>query len=90
MYDELAAPRNPNARRNPQKVRDNVVAALELSIRRFHRHRVPAVLEAFLMLASRDNPTLKLILADPRNANYLPLADMLTHSPRGRASSVSC
>ncbi len=59
LYDELAAPRNPNARRNPQKVRDNVVAALELSIQRFHRHRVPAVLEAFLMLASRDNPTLK-------------------------------
>ncbi len=83
LYDELAAPRNPNARRNPQKVRDNVVASLELSIQRFHRHRVPAVLEAFLMLASRDNPTLKQILADPRNVNYLPLADMLTHSPRG-------
>jgi HEAT repeat protein len=82
LYDELAAPRNPNARRNPDRVRENVVAALELSVQRFHRHRVAAVMEAFLMLASRDNPTLQQILADPRNVNYLPLADMLTHSPR--------
>jgi len=82
LYDELASPRDPYSRRDPQRIRQQVVATLEQSLLRYNRHRVSAVLEAFLLLATRDNPTLKAILADPRNGNYLPLTDMLTHSLR--------
>jgi hypothetical protein len=82
LYDELAAPRDAYSRRDPQRIRQQVVATLEQSLLRYNRHRVLAVLEAFLLLATRENATLKAILADPRNGNYLPLSDMLTHSPR--------
>jgi hypothetical protein len=82
LYDELAAPRDAYSRRDPQRIRQQVVGTLEQSLLRYNRHRVLAVLEAFLLLATRENATLKAILADPRNGNYLPLSDMLTHSPR--------
>jgi hypothetical protein len=82
LYQELNAATDPYNRRDPQRLRQQVVTALEQSLLRYNRHRVVAVLESFLLLANRDNPTLKSILSDPRNGNYLPLADMLTHSPR--------
>lgn len=82
LYDELAIPRETARRRDPQMVRQHLVASLELSVMRFHRHRVGAVLEAFLLLVHRDNVTLKRILSDPRHVIYLPLTEMLTHSPR--------
>jgi HEAT repeat protein len=82
LYDELAARRDPYSRRDPERLRQQMVATLEQSLVRYNRHRVVAVLEAFLLLANRDNQTLKMILSDPRNGNYLPLTDMLTHSPR--------
>ncbi len=82
LYQELAAPRDERSPRDPQRLRRQVVGALELAVQRFNRHHVGAVLEAFLLLVHRDNATLKLILADPRNVNYLAVVDMLTHSPR--------
>ncbi len=82
LYDELATPLDPYNRRDPQRLRQQAVGTLEQSLLRYNRHRVVAVLESFLLLANRDNPTLKAILSDPRNGNYLPLTDMLTHSPR--------
>ena len=82
LYQELTATADPYSRRDPQRLRYQVVGTLEQSLLRYNRHRVAAVLESFLLLANRDNLTLKAILSDPRNGNYLPLADMLTHSPR--------
>jgi HEAT repeat protein len=82
LYEELSAPVDPYSRRDPQRLRHQFVATLEQSLLRYNRHRVVAVLESFLLLANRDNGTLKSILSDPRNGNYLPVADMLTHSPR--------
>lgn len=82
LYEELTAPVDPYSRRDPQRLRRQFVSTLEQSLLRYNRHRVVAVLESFLLLANRDNGTLKSILCDPRNGNYLPVADMLTHSLR--------
>ncbi len=51
-------------RRDPQFVRRSLVAALEKSIERFAQHRRKEAIEAFLMLASRENATLKQVLLD--------------------------
>lgn len=82
LYEELASPRDYSNRRDPQLTRQHVVSALEASITRYeHRHR-KAALDAFLMLANRENATLKRILLNPHDRVYLPLVDVLTSSSR--------
>jgi len=82
LYDELASPRDYRNRRDPQLVRQHVFASLENSVRRYPKHRVGAVVEAFLLLAHHDNATLKQILADPLNPTYRPIIELMTQSPR--------
>ena len=82
LYDELASPRDYRLRRDPQLVRKNVTGSLEESVKRFVKHHRSEVIEAFLLLAGRDNSTLVQILLDPRNPSYLPVIQMLTHSGR--------
>jgi len=82
LYDELAAPRDYSRRRDPQIVRGHVVSSLELSLERFDHHRRLEIVESLLMLASRDNATVKRVLFDPHHQAYLAVVDTLTHSPR--------
>jgi HEAT repeat protein len=82
LYEELAAPRDYRNRRDPQLVRQHVLGNLELAVRRYPKHRVGAVIEAFLLLAHRDNLVLKQILMDPLDPCYLPLVDILAHGQR--------
>ena len=49
-------------RRDPQLIRRYVVSSLEPAVQRFGQHKRREVIEAFLLLASRDNVTLKQIL----------------------------
>ena len=50
LYDELAAPRDYRNRRDPQLVRQHVLGNLEQSVRRYSKHRINEVIEAFLLL----------------------------------------
>ena len=81
LYDELAGPRDYARRRDPQLVRRHVLEALEKSIDRFATHKRTEILEAFLMLTTRDNTLVKQILRDPHHSTFLALIDVLTHSP---------
>ena len=83
LYDELAAPRDYRNRRDPQLVRQHVLGNLEQSVRRYGKHHVNEVIEAFLLLVHRDNATLKQILSDPLDPSYRPIIDVLTHGTRG-------
>jgi HEAT repeat protein len=82
LYDELAAPRDYRNRRDPQLVRQHVIGNLEQSVRRYSKHRITAVIEAFLLLVHHDNTTLKQILSDPLDPSYRPIIEVLTNSPR--------
>jgi len=82
LYDELSAPRDYANRRDPQVVRRNVTSSLESAVRQYSKHQRREVVDAFLVLASRDNATLKMILQDPHHASYLALVDALLHNPR--------
>lgn len=82
LYEELASPRDYRIRRDPQIVRQHVLASLETSMGRFDQHRRGEILESFLLLASRDNASLKAILLNPHDRSYLPLLDALATGTR--------
>lgn len=83
LYDELASPRSRgNLRRDPLVVRRGVTESLELSVRRFVRHKRREVIEACLLLADRENPTLRQILQDPLDPSFVAVIDALLHSER--------
>ena len=80
LYEELAAPRNYQLRRDPQLVRRHVTSSLEESVIRFGKHKRPEIIESFLLLAGRDNATLMQILLDPLHSCFVAMIQMLTHS----------
>jgi len=80
LSDELSRPRDYTKRRDPKLVRAHVAAALEQSVKRFQRHRRREILEAFLLLAGRDNSVLKRILGDPRDAAYTTFVEIFHKS----------
>jgi HEAT repeat protein len=82
LYEELAAPRDYRIRRDPQLIRQHLLAKLEQAVMRFDQHRRAAALDAFLLLANRENATLKSILLNPHDKVYLSLVDVLSHSSR--------
>jgi hypothetical protein len=63
-------------------VRRNVMPSLETAAARLSQHGRVELLEAFLLLTGRNNATLLQILSDPRHSTYVPIVQMLTHSPR--------
>lgn len=80
LYEELASPRDYRVRRDPQLTRQHVLGSLEASASRYGQHHRVAALDAFLILASRENATLKRILLNPHDRSFLPLIDVLTTS----------
>lgn len=65
-------------RRDPRLARPHVLTALETAVERFPKHRRREVLEAFVLLASRENATLKRILQNPHHPAFLALIDVLS------------
>jgi HEAT repeat protein len=82
LYEELASPPEDGTRRDPQLVRQHVVGGLETSVQRYVCHKRREVIEAFLLLASRDNVTFKLVIQDPRHPAFVVLLETLAKSPR--------
>ena len=83
LCEDLAAPQDRRGRRDPQVVRGHVVTSLELSVKRYAKHRRREILEAFVLLADRNNSTLQQILQDPHHSAFLAVVDALSHSAEG-------
>jgi HEAT repeat protein len=82
LYEELAnQPADAeNAGRDPAFARRNILVALERSLTRFASHGRRELLEAFLLLAPRGDPTLAKMLRDPRHPCHATLCDLLSAS----------
>ncbi len=82
LAEELSAPRDYRIRRDPRLQRDHVVVSLEkaLSTTGLQYHR--ELLEAFLLLASRDNAVLKRILQSPTDRIAMAVIEQLTMNTR--------
>jgi len=88
LYEELAGPRDYKERRDPQVVRKHVVTTIEASILRFDKHRCREIVESFLVLVKSSNSQLRKILADPYNASFLTVVDVLTHNAQPGVMSL--
>lgn len=82
LAEELAAPRDYRIRRDPQLQRQYVLVVLENSVAQFPLHRRRELLEAFLLLADRENALLKRVLQSPADPLFPPLTEVLAASPR--------
>lgn len=80
FYTDLSGAHDFRPRRDPQLMLRHLTATIEESVKRYGRHRRTEVVEAFLLLANRDNLTLKQILLDPLHASYLAVIEVLTRS----------
>lgn len=85
LYRELITSHGQGGGRDPRAVRRRVVSALEGSVGRFGRHKRREVLEAFAVLAKRDNAQLRHVLDDPHHAAFITLVEVLAQS---RAAGV--
>ncbi len=80
LYEEMTSPRDRTQARDPQAARTRMAAALEKSLLRWALHQRREILEAFLLLSSRDNSTLKRILDNPHDPTYLKTLELLAQS----------
>ncbi len=83
LHAEIAGSGPCEPLRDPRLVRDQVLPALEASVRRFARHHRREVLEAFALLADRDNVVFRQVLNEPHHAAFVPLTEMLGGSDWG-------
>jgi HEAT repeat protein len=88
LSEELAAPRDYRIRRDPQLQRQHVLAGLERAAAYFDEHGRRELLEAFVLLASREDAVLKRILQSPTDRSFLPLVEVLTNSSRPGAQRL--
>jgi HEAT repeat protein len=63
---------------DPEWSRRHVLASLETSVQRFGHHKRREVMEAFLLLADRENKVLNLVLHNPHHVCFLIMADVLS------------
>ena len=82
LQEEITGPRDQPRLQDPVRVCDQVLPSIERAVERFSRHRCREAIEAFLVLASSENPVLKQVLAEPRHPAYLVMMDILRTSPR--------
>ncbi len=82
LFEDVAKRRTSGRGRDPHMMRRHALSSLEESTARYIKHRRQEVLEAFLLLARKDNAALRRILQNPHDSCFLPFVDILTHSKR--------
>lgn len=82
LSDELQSPRDYRKRTDPQQLRSFALGGLEQATHRFQHHLRTEVLEAVLLLATRDTATVKGILQAPCDRTFPAILELLLQSPR--------
>lgn len=80
LDEELTSPSAVDSRRDPQVTRSHVLTALEHSVGRLTKHKRREVVETFVQLTHRDNPTLRQILQTPYHPAFLAVMETLAKS----------
>jgi hypothetical protein len=86
LHDDISIISSPRQEDSPVRDWDRtfhrVVGALAISTSRFTEHRAVEVLESFVLLAKRENLTLREILHDSTHPVYRPLIEQMLRSTR--------
>lgn len=80
LYHALERPLDPSDRHDARWNGKHVLASLESAVQRFGRHKRREVVEAFLLLADRNNSVLTQILRSPHHICYLILMEVFGKS----------
>jgi HEAT repeat protein len=83
FYQELSAPSEQSKAKDLDTLRRRMTSALEEGLLRFGQHGFPQVVEAFLLVAKQQNPTLRRVLQQPSESCRPPLLEVLSTSQRG-------
>lgn len=82
LADELMSPRDYRVRRDPHRQRDHALPRLERAVLDLEKHGQTPLLEAFVLLASRENAALKHLLQPKTNYLAAALSALLESSSR--------
>jgi HEAT repeat protein len=82
LSDEVSSARDYRIRRDPQMQRAHVLVSLEKAAGVFHIHGRRELVEAFLLLANRENATLKHVLQSPSDRSFSSITEVLGSSTR--------
>jgi HEAT repeat protein len=88
LSEEVTGPRDYRVRRDPQLQRHHVLPSLERAATELAEHGHTELLEAFVLLANRENAALKRLLQAPSDRRFQPLADVLANSSRPAAARL--
>lgn len=88
LCHELAAPSSPG-QHAASLARRRLVAALEASVQRFGRHQRREPLEAFVLLAYRDDVTLRQILENPHHSAFAATKELLMRTRQAGAMRLT-
>jgi HEAT repeat protein len=80
--EELSVKRDYRVRRDPQLQRHHILPSLERAALHLREHGRRELLEAFLLLADRENAVLKRLLQSPGDRSFQPLVEVLMSSSR--------
>jgi len=83
FYAELSGSDDQPKRKALDLLRGRITTELETAARKFYRHRQAAAVEAFLLVAKQQNPTLRQLLRRPDESGHQVIVDLLSTSSQG-------
>ncbi|MCE9525954.1 MAG: HEAT repeat domain-containing protein [Planctomycetales bacterium] len=82
LAEEVSGPRDYRNRKDAQLLRSHVLASLEKGVQNLDQCQPKELIESLLILATRDNAVVSRILQEPTERAFVPMMDLLIHSPR--------
>lgn len=80
LRQELDRTDKRSGRHSPEFIRAHTIEALEGAVRQYRDHENHQVLEAFLILISRENPLFRELMQSPDLPTHLAIVEILRHS----------
>ena len=80
LYKHLQEGSAEAGKRDYKWIAQHIIASMETSLQRFGKHRRREVVDAFLLLADRNNKTLNQILQNPHHVGFIVVVDTLAKS----------
>ncbi|MGY8771445.1 MAG: HEAT repeat domain-containing protein, partial [Pirellulales bacterium] len=82
LREDAESKKTDHKRQNLEIIRAKILTTLEEAIRRIDEHEVLEVLDAFLILTSRENSLYREMLKDPLQPNYDKVSNLLKKTRR--------
>lgn len=82
LAEEASTPRDYRNRKDSQLQRAHLLGSLEKGVQAYDQHQRQELIEALLILSSRDNAVVSRVLQEPAERAFAAMMDLLIHSSR--------